>query len=105
MRIKFSNQLLALICVLIALARPQKTNEKVEQWTEGIDIMLAVDISESMLIEDFAPNRLEAAKKEAKNFVKGRFQDRIGLVIFSGEAYSLSPLTTGYKCTNPLAHL
>jgi Ca-activated chloride channel family protein len=84
-------------CVIIAIARPQKTNEKVEQWTEGIDIMLAVDISESMLIEDFTPNRLEAAKKVAKNFVKGRFQDRIGLVIFSGEAYSLSPLTTDYN--------
>ena len=88
---------LFIACILIALARPQKTNEKVEQWTEGIDIMLAVDISESMLIEDFAPNRLEAAKKVAKNFVKGRFQDRIGLVIFSGEAYSLSPLTTDYN--------
>jgi Ca-activated chloride channel family protein len=88
---------LFIVCVLISLARPQKTNEKVEQWTEGIDIVLAVDISESMLIEDFTPNRLEAAKKVAKRFVKGRFQDRIGLVIFSGEAYSLSPLTTDYN--------
>lgn len=84
-------------CILIALARPQKTNEKVEQWTEGIDIMMLLDISESMLIEDFTPNRLESAKKVAKTFVKGRFQDRIGIVIFSGEAYSLSPLTTDYK--------
>lgn len=84
-------------CILIALARPQKTNEKVEQWTEGIDIMLLLDISESMLIEDFTPNRLEAAKKVAKNFIKGRNHDRIGIVIFSGEAYSLSPLTTDYK--------
>jgi len=84
------------ILILIALARPQKTNEKVEQWTEGIDIMLVVDISESMQIEDFKPNRLESAKKVASNFVKGRFQDRIGIVIFSGDAYSLSPLTTDY---------
>ena len=90
-------------CILIALARPQKTNEKVEQWTEGIDIMLAVDISESMLIEDFTPNRLDAAKKVAKNFIKGRFQDRIGLVIFSGDAYSLSPLTSDYNLL--LAHI
>ncbi len=87
---------LTLVLLLIALARPQKTNEKVEQWTEGIDIMLLIDISESMQIQDFQPNRLEAAKETAKNFIMGRFQDRIGLVVFSGEAYSLSPLTTDY---------
>lgn len=92
------NILMALIVglMIIALARPQKTNEKVEQWTEGIDIMLVIDISESMQIEDFKPNRLEAAKKVAENFIMGRFQDRIGIVIFSGDAYSLSPLTTDY---------
>ncbi len=90
--------LLALVfaLVIIALARPQKTNEKVVQWTEGIDIMLVVDISQSMQIEDFKPNRLEAAKKVAEEFIDGRFQDRIGIVIFSGDAYSLSPLTTDY---------
>ena len=82
--------------VIIALARPQKTNEKVEQWTEGIDIMLVIDISESMQIEDFRPNRLEAAKDVARKFIAGRFQDRIGLVVFSGEAYSRSPLTSDY---------
>ncbi|RLD19183.1 MAG: hypothetical protein DRI71_12220, partial [Bacteroidetes bacterium] len=71
-------------------------NEKVEQWTEGIDIMLVIDISESMQIEDFKPNRMEAAKVVAENFIRGRFQDRIGIVIFSGDAYSLSPLTTDY---------
>lgn len=85
-----------LLLVIIALARPQKTNEMVEQWTEGIDIMLVIDISESMQIEDFKPNRLEAAKNVALNFVDGRSQDRIGMVIFSGDAYSLSPLTTDY---------
>ncbi|WP_237390519.1 vWA domain-containing protein [Fulvivirga sediminis] len=82
--------------IILALARPQKTNEKVEQWTEGIDIMLVVDISQSMQIEDFKPNRLEAAKNVAEDFIDGRFQDRIGMVIFSGDAYSLSPLTTDY---------
>ena len=82
--------------ILVALARPQKTNEKVEQWTEGIDIMLVIDISESMQIEDFKPNRMEAAKEVAEKFIRGRFQDRIGIVIFSGDAYSLSPLTTDY---------
>lgn len=87
---------LALILIIAALARPQKSNEKVERWTEGIDIMLVIDISQSMQIEDFKPNRLESAKEVARNFVNGRFQDRIGLVVFSGDAYSLSPLTTDY---------
>jgi Ca-activated chloride channel family protein len=85
------------ILLLIGLARPQRTNEKVEQWTEGIDIMLAIDISQSMQIEDFTPNRLEAAKNVARDFIKGRIQDRIGLVVFSGDAFSLTPLTTDYN--------
>lgn len=87
---------LVLALVLVALARPQKTNEKVEQWTEGIDIILAIDISQSMQIEDFTPNRLEAAKDVARDFIKGRVQDRIGIVVFSGDAFSLAPLTTDY---------
>jgi len=86
--------------ILVALARPQKTNEKVEQWTEGIDIMLAIDISQSMQIEDFTPNRLEAAKNVARDFIKGRLQDRIGIVVFSGDAFSLAPLTTDYALLN-----
>jgi Ca-activated chloride channel homolog len=91
--------LLMLVAILIAvsLARPQKSNEKVEQWTEGIDIMIALDISQSMQIEDFTPNRLEAAKKVALDFIGGRVQDRIGIVVFSGDAFSLSPLTTDYN--------
>lgn len=88
---------LSLVLLLIALARPQRTNEQVEQWSEGIDIALVIDISESMQIEDFKPNRLEAAKRTARTFIEGRQQDRIGLVIFSGDAYSLSPLTTDYE--------
>lgn len=83
--------------ILTSLARPQKTNEKVEQWTEGIDIMLAIDISQSMQIEDFTPNRLQAAKIVAQNFIEGRLQDRIGIVVFSGDAFSLAPLTTDYE--------
>jgi Ca-activated chloride channel family protein len=58
--------------------------------------MIALDISQSMQIEDFLPNRLEAAKKVARDFIDGRVQDRIGLVVFSGDAFSLSPLTTDY---------
>jgi len=91
---------MSMIILVFALARPQKTNEMVEQWTEGIDIMLVVDISESMQIEDFKPNRLEAAKGVAENFIAGRYQDRIGLVIFSGDAYSLAPLTLDYDLLN-----
>lgn len=88
--------MLVMSLILTALARPQKTNEKVEQWTEGIDIMLAIDISQSMQIEDFTPNRLQAAKEVAQQFIEGRIQDRIGIVVFSGDAFSLAPLTTDY---------
>lgn len=89
--------ILVMALILTSLARPQKTNEKVEQWTEGIDIMLAIDISQSMQIEDFTPNRLQAAKLVAENFILGRLQDRIGIVVFSGDAFSLAPLTTDYE--------
>ncbi|HEY9045230.1 MAG TPA: VWA domain-containing protein [Ohtaekwangia sp.] len=89
--------LVVLMLVILGLARPQKSNEKVEQWAEGIDIMIALDISQSMMIEDFTPNRLEAAKEVARNFINGRVQDRIGLVVFAGDAYSMSPLTTDYE--------
>lgn len=87
---------ISMALIIISLARPQITDEQVEQWSEGIDIVLNIDISESMRIEDFKPNRLEAAKDVATDFVKGRFQDRIGLVIFSGDALPSCPLTTDY---------
>jgi Ca-activated chloride channel family protein len=91
---------ISLALILVALARPQSTNEQVDQWSEGIDIMLTIDISESMQIQDFQPNRLEAAKEVARSFVAGRFQDRIGLVVFSGDAYARSPLTSDYELLN-----
>lgn len=91
---------LTMILIMVALARPQRTNEKVEQWTEGIDIILAIDISQSMQIEDFTPNRLEAAKNVARDFISGRIQDRIGIIVFSGDAFSLAPLTTDYDLLN-----
>ncbi|HSI91597.1 MAG TPA: VWA domain-containing protein [Adhaeribacter sp.] len=87
---------LSLMLILVALARPQRTSEKVEQYAEGIDIMLVLDTSGSMELKDFKPDRLEAAKKVAQNFIEGRFQDRIGIVVFAGDAYSLAPLTTDY---------
>lgn len=83
--------------LLIAMARPQRTDERAEQHSEGIDIMLLLDISESMQGEDFKPNRLEAAKVMARKFINGRKHDRIGLVVFAGDAYSLSPLTSDYE--------
>lgn len=94
--------LIGMWLVVVALARPQRTNERVEQFTEGIDIMLVMDISESMDLQDFKPNRLEAAKETAIEFINGRVGDRIGMVIFSGEAFSLAPLTTDYPLLTDL---
>lgn len=93
---------LSLILIIISLARPQRSNERVEQFTEGIDIMLVMDISESMDLQDFKPNRLEAAKNTAIDFINGRFGDRIGMVVFAGEAYSLAPLTNDYELLTDL---
>lgn len=91
---------LAMTFVLIALARPQIVRQQTETIAEGIDIMLAIDISSSMTETDLKPNRLEAAKRVARAFVRGRKADRIGLVIFAGEAFSLCPLTTDHDLLN-----
>ncbi|TDB63350.1 vWA domain-containing protein [Arundinibacter roseus] len=88
---------LALLCILMALARPQVITERTDRFSEGIDIMLLLDISDSMLEKDLKPDRLTAARQVARNFISGRLQDRIGLIIFAGEAYSLCPLTTDYE--------
>ena len=90
-------QALALILATIALARPQKSDTKVTRHSEGIDIMVALDVSDSMLIEDMQPqNRLEASKKTIREFVMNRVSDRIGLLVFSGESYTRVPLTLDY---------
>ncbi len=88
---------LALCLILVALARPQVISERTDRYSEGIDIMLLMDISDSMMEKDLSPNRLEAAKKVARQFIKGRLHDRIGIIIFAGEAVSLCPLTTDYE--------
>lgn len=93
---------LSLIMVVVALARPQRTSEQVDKYTEGIDIMLVLDVSVSMKLRDFRPNRLEATKKVAAEFIEGRYRDRIGTVIFSGEAISYAPLTTDYDMLKAL---
>jgi Ca-activated chloride channel family protein len=84
---------LALIALIIALARPQTALSWQDSNTEGIDIVIATDISGSMLAEDLKPNRLEAGKDIAIDFIKDRPNDRIGLVIFSGESFTQCPLT------------
>ena len=90
----FLFRLLAVCCLIIALARPQTRNDEQLVNGEGIDIVLCLDISGSMLAQDFTPNRMEAAKNVASEFIDGRPTDRIGLVIFSGEAFTMCPLTT-----------
>lgn len=90
-------RLATIAMVIIALARPQNARSRQDIQVNGIDIVLDMDVSGSMLAEDFSPNRLEAAKKVAANFILGRRNDRIGLVVFSGEAYTQIPLTIDHK--------
>jgi len=95
--IPFAVRLIAIGLLIIALARPQSFTSGENVTTEGIDIAMVLDISGSMLAEDFKPNRLEAAKNVIDNFVEGRTSDRIGLVIFSREAFTQCPLTIDYN--------
>lgn len=89
----FALRMVAVGAIIVALARPQKMLSRQEMTVEGIDIVLTMDVSGSMLAEDFRPNRLEAAKNVATDFIKGRKNDRMGLVVFSGEAFTQVPLT------------
>lgn len=89
---------LALVFAIMALARPQTMNTKIRKNVEGIDIVICLDVSDSMLIEDMKPlNRLEAAKETIKKFIEGRSSDRIGLVVFAGESFTLVPPTLDYQ--------
>jgi len=92
----FVLRLLALSLLIIALARPQYTSSKQNVQIEGIDIVMAMDVSGSMLARDFQPDRLEAAKDVAEDFINGRPNDRVSVVIFSGEAFTQVPLTTDH---------
>ena len=89
----FVFRLLSIISLIIALARPQTRNDQEMVSGEGIDIILCMDVSGSMLAQDFTPNRLEAMKQVAADFVDKRPTDRIGLVIFAGESFTSSPIT------------
>lgn len=90
----FVLRLLAIACIIVALSRPQTRNDEEMVSGEGVDIILCIDVSGSMLAQDLTPNRMEAAKDVAAGFVENRPTDRVGLVIFSGESFTLSPLTT-----------
>ena len=90
----FVLRLAALALLIVALARPQDVERLSRTNTEGIDIMLAIDVSGSMLARDFRPDRITAAKEVAGSFIADRYGDRIGLVAFAGEAFTQSPLTT-----------
>jgi Ca-activated chloride channel family protein len=92
----FAVRILSLALLIIALARPQTRSSEERVEGEGIDIILCMDVSGSMLAEDFSPNRLEAMKRVAVDFVRARKTDRIGLVIFSGEPFTQCPPTTDY---------
>ncbi len=98
----FVSRILALVMLIAALARPQSTSRGENVSTEGIDIVLATDISSSMLAEDFRPNRVEAAKRVAIDFIEGRPNDRIGLVIFAGESFTQCPLTLDHAVVKNL---
>jgi Ca-activated chloride channel family protein len=92
----FGLRMLSITMLILALARPQTNLNRQDISVEGIDIMLATDISSTMLAEDLRPNRLEAAKEVAVEFISSRPDDRIGLVVFSGESFTQCPLTTNH---------
>ncbi len=93
----FGLRMLALVLLIVCFARPQSGRTEQEVITEGIDIVVALDISSSMLAEDFKPhNRLEAAKMVAQDFIKGRANDRIGMVVFAAKSFTQCPLTLDY---------
>ena len=97
-------RIVAFVALVLALARPQTHNSWKNQTVEGIDIMLAMDVSTSMLAEDLKPNRMEAAKKVASDFIIGRPDDNIGLSIFAGEAFTQCPMTIDHASLLSLLH-
>jgi Ca-activated chloride channel family protein len=93
----FALRLIVVAALIVALARPQTSSSGENVSTEGIDIALVLDISGSMLAEDFQPNRIGAAKEVAQAFVDGRQNDRIGLVVFAGQSFTQCPMTLDYR--------
>ena len=101
----FALRAAAFALLVVALARPQDIEQNVRTNTEGIDIVLAIDVSASMLARDFRPDRITAAKEVAGSFVADRYGDRIGLVVFAAEAFTQSPLTTDQSTLQTLARI
>lgn len=97
LHVPFILRIIAIAMIIIVLARPQTTNNWQNTEVEGIDIMLVMDVSTSMLAEDLKPNRLEAAKEVASEFINGRPNDNIGLTIFAGESFTQCPLTVDHS--------
>ena len=93
----FILRLLSLALVIVVIARPQSVSSREETETQGIDIVMALDVSGSMLAQDQQPDRLQAARKVAAEFITDRSNDNIGLVIFAGESFTQCPLTTDHK--------
>ncbi len=98
----FVLRLITMSLLIIAMARPQSTSRSQDMTIEAIDIMIAIDISGSMLAEDFKPNRMESAKQTALDFIEMRRGDRIGVTVFSGLSFTLSPLTTDHALLRDL---
>ena len=103
LHLPFVLRMLVMGLLIVALARPQSSSRSQDVSVEGIDIMIALDISGSMLAEDFRPNRLEAAKQTALEFIEMRPTDRLGMTVFSGESFTLCPLTTDHVLLKELA--
>lgn len=93
----FALRVLAIAAIIIVVARPQSVNSSDVTNSEGIDIVMALDVSGTMLAQDFVPTRLEAAKKVAAEFINDRPNDKIGLVVFAGESFTQCPLTTDHR--------
>jgi Ca-activated chloride channel family protein len=98
----FVLKMITLALLIVAIARPQTSSKREDVSVEGIDIVMALDVSGSMLAQDLKPDRLEASKKVAIDFAKGRPNDRMGLVVFAGEAFTQCPLTTDHQVLNNL---
>lgn len=101
--VPFILRMLTMVLLILALARPQTSWKTYQTNVEGIDIVIALDISGSMLAEDFQPNRMEAAKATALEFIDNRPGDRLGMTVFSGESFTLCPLTTDHILLKELA--
>ncbi|WP_430814862.1 vWA domain-containing protein [Carboxylicivirga sp. RSCT41] len=93
----FAFRVLSIVLLITVLARPQSSNSYRNETTEGIDIMMALDVSGSMIAEDFKPNRLQAAIRVAEDFINGRPDDKIGLVVYGAVSFTQCPLTTDHR--------